>query len=68
MLLNDVLYLSDNVFELAFLPGIRWVIHHSDDGIVIFLILVIEEHKFSPEVGLLSCPENLTHKQTSSQI
>lgn len=58
------LYLGDNVFELALLPGISWVAHHGDDGIVIFLILVVEEHQLCPEVGLLCCPENLTHRHT----
>lgn len=60
-------HLGDDVFELALLPGVGRVVHHGDDGIVILLVLVIEEHELCPEVGLLCCPENLmpshTHKQ-----
>lgn len=52
-------HLGDNVFKLAFFPGIRRMVHHGDDGIVIFLVFIIEEHQLCPEVGLLSCPENL---------
>lgn len=60
---HSVFYLGNNVFELALLPGIRWVVHHGDDGVVVLLVLVIEEHQLPPEVGLLRCPENLLHTQ-----
>lgn len=54
-------YLGDDVFELALLPGVCGVVHHGDDGIVVLLVLVVEEHKLSPQVSLLRCPENLEH-------
>lgn len=43
-----VIYFGNNVFELSLPPGIRWVIHHGDDSIVILFILVIEEDQLSP--------------------
>ncbi|KAF3847983.1 hypothetical protein F7725_021011 [Dissostichus mawsoni] len=30
--------------------GVSWVAHHGDDGVVVFLVLVVEEHQLPPEV------------------
>lgn len=56
--------LGDDVFEQALLPGIGRMVHHGDDGVVVLLVLVVEEHQLGPEVGLLRCPENLRHTHT----
>ena len=58
----DVGDLRDNFFELRFFPCLRGVTHHCDHHIVILLILVIQEHQLWPQVGLLSCSENLKMK------
>lgn len=53
------LYLGDDVFELALLPGICRVVHHGDDGVVVLLVFVIQEDKFGPQVSLLCCSQDL---------
>lgn len=62
-----VMHLGDDVFELALLPGICWVVHHGDDGVVVLLVLVVKEHELPPQVGLLRGPENLKHKRSWCQ-
>lgn len=61
-------YLGDNVFELALLPGVGRVVHHGDDGVVVLLVLVIEEHQLRPQVGLFCCPENLKHTHRTQSV
>ena len=51
--------LCDDVLEVALLPGLRGMGHHGQNGVVIFLVLVVEEDQLGPEVGLLSCTKNL---------
>lgn len=58
-------YLGDNVFELALLPCIRWVAHHSDDGVIVLFVLVVEEDQLCPKVGLFCCSENLMYTQSN---
>ena len=55
-------YLGDDVFELALLPGIGGVAHHGDDGVVVLLVLVIQEHQLRPQVGLLRRPQHLSRE------
>ena len=49
---------GDYVFELSLLPGICWMIHHGDDGIVILLILVVQEDQLGPQVSLFCCSQD----------
>ena len=55
----DVGYLCNHFFEVALSPGFGWMGHHRDDGIVVFLVLVVKEDQLGPEMSLLSCTENL---------
>ena len=55
----DVGHLRDHVLEVALFPRIRRVVHHRDDGIVILLVLVIEEHELRPQVSLVGCTQHL---------
>ena len=55
----NVGHLCHHVLEMALLPGLRGVGHHRQDSIVVLLVLVVEEDKLRPEVGLLSSTENL---------
>ena len=55
----DVGYLCDNVLEVALLPGLCWVGHHRERCVVVLFVLVVEEDKLRPKVGLLSCTKNL---------
>ena len=59
-------YLCDDVFELALLPGVGGVAHHGDDGVVVLLVLVVQEHKLRPQVGLLRRPQHLS-RETSER-
>ena len=51
--------LGNDVLELSFPPGVSRVIDHGKDGIVILLILVIEEHQLCPEMRLLCRSQHL---------
>ena len=37
-------YLCDNIFEVVFLPCIGGMVHHCNDSIVIFFILIIQKY------------------------
>ena len=56
----NVGHLRDDILEVALLPGLGGMGHHSEDGVVVLLVLVVEEDKLGPEVGLLSCTKNLS--------
>ena len=47
--------LGDNVLELALPPRLCGMGHHGEDGVVILLVLVVQEHKLWPQVSLLGC-------------
>lgn len=51
--------LGNDILELPFPPGVSRVIDHGKDGIVILLILVIEEHQLCPEMRLLCRSQHL---------
>ena len=42
----NVGHLGDYILECALLPGLRGVGHHGQHGIVVFLVLIIEEDQF----------------------
>ena len=58
--------LCDDVLEMTLLPGLRGVGHHREHGVVVLLVLVVEEDQLGPEVGLLSCTENLSQNRGES--
>lgn len=44
---------------MTFSPGLRWVLHHRQHGVVVLLILVVEEHQLSPQVCLFNKINNV---------
>ena len=57
---------GDNILEKGFLPAGSRVRHHCLDGIVIFLILVVEEDKLGPKVSLFCCSKDLWRQKLRS--
>lgn len=61
-------YLGDDIFELPFLPCIGGMIHHGDYGIIIFFILVIQEHQLCPKMSLFCSSQHLHKKDWSLKL
>ena len=57
-------HLGDDLLEEAFPPGLGGVGHHGEDGIVVLLVLVVEEDQLRPQVGLLYCTEDLYRRES----
>jgi hypothetical protein len=49
----DVGNFGDDVLEVALAPRLGRVRHHGQHGVVVLLVLVVQEDQFGPEVGLL---------------
>lgn len=46
--------LADELFEGSVSPGVGGVRYHRQDGVVILLVFIIQEHKLRPQMGLFS--------------
>lgn len=57
--LQSTTNLCDDVLVLALPPCISGMSHHGHHCVVVFLVLVIQEHQFGPEMGLFRGPEYL---------
>ena len=55
----NVGHLCDDLFEEALPPGLGGVGDHGQDGVVVLLVLVIEEDQLGPQVCLLCCTQDL---------
>ena len=61
-------YLGNDILELALFPGVGGVAHHGDDGVVVLLVLVVQEHQLCPQVGLLSRPQYLKQAERRKEV
>ena len=57
--------LDDHLLEGALLPGLGGVAHHDNHSIVELVVLLVQEHKLAPHLGLLGSAEDL-HTDTQS--
>ena len=55
----DVGHFGDDVLEVRLPPSLGGVGHHGQDSVVILLVLVVQEHKLSPQMSLLRSSKNL---------
>ena len=63
----NVGHFGDNVLEMALTPRLSGVLDHRHDGVVILLILVIQEDQLVPQVRLFRCPKDLSTKMDTYQ-
>lgn len=59
----DVRHLGDHLLEETLLPRLRGVCHHGEGGVIILLVLVVEEDKLRPQMCLLSSSQNLNNER-----
>lgn len=53
------MYLGDDVFEVALPPRLGGVLHHGERGVVVLLVLVVQEHQLRPQVRVLGGAQDL---------
>ena len=51
----DVGNFGDDILEKSLLPTWCRMCHHCLYGVVVLLVLVVQEHQLRPQVGLLCC-------------
>ena len=59
----DVGHLGDDVLEVGLAPGLCGVGHHGQHGVVVLLVLVVQEHQLGPQVSLFGGAENLERNE-----
>ena len=52
-------YLGDNLLEVLLSPALCRVLHHGEGGVVVLLVLVVEEDELGPQVSLFGSAKNL---------
>ena len=58
----DVGHLGDDVLEVGLAPSLGGVSHHGQGGVVVLLVLVVQEDQLCPQMGLFSSTKNLRHR------
>lgn len=41
-------HFRDDVFEMTFPPSFGRMVHHGDDGVVVFFVFIVKEYQLGP--------------------